>query len=687
MKSETKWVYSLMRRDDAKKRIEKLKKVIDKHRYLYHVLDQEEISEEALDSLKKELFDLEQKYPEFITPDSPSQRVGGAPLKEFKKVRRGKPMLSLNDAFSEGDIKDWIERIDKIIPGEKEFFCEYKIDGLAFEVIYDKGLFKIGSTRGDGTVGEDVSQNLKTVSSIPLKIDGKSNVDGKYRELTKGFLNRKISIRGEIFISKKEFKKINRKREEDGLSSFANPRNVAAGSIRQLDPSVAASRNLDSFAYDLITENDPKTHSEKHHLLKSLGFKINPYSKICKTPEEIFDFYQDCKNRRKNLPYEIDGIVVMVNDNKLFELLGVAGKAPRGAIAYKFELKQATTTIEKIDVQVGRTGVLTPVAELRPVSLAGVTISRATLHNYDEIEEMRMMIGDTVIVGRAGDVIPDIIEVLPELRTGDEKKIKIPSVCPSCKEPLIYEKKGSFIIRCINRNCPERKRRLFEHFVSRKAFNISGVGKKAVEKLIETDRVSDPADLFFLEKDDFLKLEGFADKMAQNAIDSIEKSKTVAGQKLIFSLGIEGVGEETALLLVKNFKDIDEVAQASEVDLINIKDIGEITAKKIYDWFRDQKNKDFLDKIKAANIKIQYPKQFGKLDNRKFVLTGSLLSLKREEVKQRIRLLGGDVSETVSSNVDYIVVGDNPGSKLKKARDLRIKEIRENDLIKMMEDD
>ncbi len=673
-----------MKKDDAKKRIEKLKETIDRHRHLYHVLDRQEISEEALDSLKKELFDIETEYPELITPDSPTQRVGGEPLKEFRKTRRSVPMLSLNDAFSKEDLTDWLKRIDKLLPEEeREFFCEYKIDGLAFEAIYEKGVFVSGSTRGDGTVGEDVTENLKTISSLPLRVRAEDNPE--FKALIKELRQGRFAVRGEVFISKIDLEKMNKERRSEGLTPFANPRNVAAGSIRQLDPGVAASRNLDSFAYDLVTDLKTETHSRKHELIRSLGFKVNPYSKVCRNIEEVYSFYDDCKEKRQKLPYEIDGIVVMINDNESFERLGVAGKAPRGAIAFKFELKQATTILEGIEVQVGRTGVLTPVAKLKPVNLGGVKVSRATLHNYDEIEEMRLKIGDTVVVGRAGDVIPDIIEVLPEMRTGKEKKVSFPSKCPACKKEIVKERKGSLILRCVNRDCLERIKRRFEHFVSRKVFDISGLGKKVTEKLIDAGKVVDPADIFFLDKDDFLDLEGFAERMAGNAVEAIRSSKRVTTDKLIFSLGIEGVGEETATLLRKNFGDIDGVANSSLEELIAIKDIGEVTAAKIHDWFRDGRNVEFLSKLKKAGIETFDIDPNGPLKGKRFVFTGTLSSGSREEMGRRVSDLGGDVSDSISSNVDYLVIGDDPGSKLKKARSMGIKEIGEDEFMRMIE--
>ncbi|MDD4062382.1 MAG: NAD-dependent DNA ligase LigA [Candidatus Pacebacteria bacterium] len=666
-----------MQKEQAKKRIENLKNLINHHRYLYHVLDKQEISESALDSLKKELFDLEINFPEYITPDSPTQKVGGKPLKGFKKFKRERPMLSLSDAFSQDDVLDWLERLKKVLGiNSFEFYCEQKIDGLAFEAIYNKGVLSVGATRGDGLVGEDVTQNIKTIDSIPLKLRDISLVlkdaPKEMHNIINNIYSGQLTVRGEVFMSKKNFKDLNK----DGV--FANPRNVAAGSIRQLDPKVAASRKLDSFAYDIVIDGI-KYHSQKHELLKALGFKTDPISRVCKTITDVFSFYSEIKEKRDSIPYEIDGVIVMINDNELFERAGVAGKAPRGAVAYKFELKQATTIVKGIDVQVGRTGVLTPVAILKPVNIAGVVVSRATLHNYDEINNMHLMIGDTVIVGRAGDVIPDVIEVMPELRSGSEKKIRMPLICPVCKTSVLKEKKGSLILRCPNFNCSERKKRRIAHFISRKGFNLVGLGEKVVEKLVDIGKIDNPADVFFLKKEDFLELEGFKDKMASNAINSIENGKKIEIAKFIFALGIENVGEETASLLAS--KGIDGIKNMSYEDLLSIKDIGEVTAHNIYDWFRDEKNIRLLERLKDSGVVIFATKKSGKLSGQKFVITGTL-SRSREEIKEKIVSLGGKVLESVSKELDFIIVGNNPGTKLNKAKKLGIKELNETELWK-----
>ncbi len=681
-----------MTKKEAKERIEKLKKVINYHRYLYHVLDRQEISDSALDSLKQELYKLEQQFPEFITPDSPTQRVGGKPLEEFKKVKHSLPMLSLNDAFTEKDMEDWLERISKLLTKEElsqlDFFCELKFDGLAIELVYDKGILKIGSTRGDGMVGEDVTQNLKTIEAIPLSIS-EEYIDKSFLQKNKSKIFSRLIVRGEVFISKEEFKKLNKEREKNGLPKYANPRNVAAGSVRQLDPKITAQRKLDSFIYDLITDLGQKTHKEKHKILKTLGFKVNKYSKHCRSLEEVFEFHKYCQKIRDNLPYEIDGVVVIVNQNKIFEKLGVVGKAPRGAIAYKFPLKQAETIVKDIKVQVGRTGALTPVAYLKPVEIGGVVISRATLHNEDEIRRLGLKIGDTVIVGRAGDVIPEIVKVLPELRSGREKEFKMPKYCPACGSK-IEKKPGEAIYYCPNPNCFAKQRRFLYHFVSKGAFDIQGLGPRIIDQLIEKSLISDAADLFNLKKGDLLPLEGFAEKAAENLVNSIQEKKVISLPRFIYSLGIRNVGEEMAYILAERFGSLEKLANASLEELEEIEGIGEISAYSIYNWFKKEKNQEFLKKLKKAGVIVEEMKtekkgqKEQKLKGKIFVFTGALGNFTREEAKEKVRRLGGIVSESVSKRTDYLVVGKDPGSKLEKAKKFNVRTINEKEFLKMI---
>ena len=662
-----------MEKNEAKKRIQKLREVINHHRYLYHVEDRQEISDQALDSLKKELFDMEQQFPDLITPDSPTQRVVGRPLKEFKKVKHSERMLSFNDAFSEKDMHDWLERISKLLTEkekqELDFYCELKIDGLAIELIYENGFLKTGSTRGDGTTGEDITQNLKTVEAIPLKIDDK----------------RHIIVRGEVFITKKEFQRINKLQKEKGLPVYANPRNIAAGSVRQLDPKIIAGRKLDSFAYDILTDFGQKNHEEKHKTLKELGFKTNEHNKYCKNLEEVFKFREHWIKQREKLDYEIDGIVVIVNDNKIFEKLGVVGKAPRGAIAFKFPQAQATTRVLNIKLQVGRTGAITPVAVLEPVLVSGITITRATLHNEDEIKRLGLKIGDTIIVGRAGDVIPEIVKVLIELRTGKEKNFKMPEYCPSCNTKLV-KLEGEALLRCPNLKCFARQRRNFYHFVSRSAFNIDGLGPKIIDKLLEEGLVQDPSDLFELKEGDIAPLERFAEKSAENLIASIQSKREINLARFIYALGIRNVGEETAIDLAEKFGSVKKIKEAELEDFDSILDIGPVVAKSIYKWFCDKDNLKFLEKLQKF-VKTQNTSskpQNLKLGGKTFVLTGSLESVTRERAKAKIRALGGDVSGSVSSKTDFVVVGLEPGSKAEKAEKLGVKVISEKEFLDLI---
>lgn len=653
-----------MNREEAEKRIEKLKETINHHRYLYHVLDKPEISDSALDSLKKELFDLEQEYPEFVTPDSPTQRVGGKPLKEFGKIRHEKPMLSFNDAFSKEDMENWLKRNCNLLAEEErkkiDFYAELKIDGLAIELIYENGIFVSGATRGDGITGEDVTQNLKTIESIPLSVQHR-------------VLNRLV-VRGEVFLSKKEFAKFKK--------DYANPRNLAAGSIRQLDPKITASRNLDFFAYE-IANIETKTHEEKHEILKELGFKTNPYNKYCKDLNEVFEYYTSVGKKRESIPYEIDGIVVITNSIEIFEKLGVAGKAPRGAIAFKFPGLESTTVVEDIKVQVGRTGVLTPVAYLKPVNVGGATVSRATLHNEDEIKKLDLKIGDTVIVSRAGDVIPEVVRVLKEMRTGKEKNFKMPELCPSCGSKII---KDGALHRCSNANCFAQKREYFYHFVSRPAFDIEGLGPKILDQLIENNLIEDPAGIFKLKEGDVLPLERFAEKSAKNLIEAIQSRKNITLDKFIYSLGIRNIGEKTAFDLAEKFADIEKLEEASVENLLEIKDIGPVVAQSIFTWFQNPKNKEYLSKLLRNITILQYRARSGdaaKLSGKTFVITGTL-NMPREEAKEKIKFLGGQVSESVSKKTDYVVAGENPGSKLNKATKLGVKVISEGEFFKML---
>ena len=659
-----------MKRQEAKKRIEKLKKVIDHHRYLYHVLDREEISDAALDSLKHELQRLEQQFPELITRDSPTQRVGGEPLKEFNKVKHSLPMLSIEDIFSEEELEDWEDYLRRLLAPHQnlgeglEYFVELKIDGFAVSLLYKKGVFTIGSTRGDGKTGEDVTQNLKTIESIPLKIE---NCKLKIPDL--------YEVRGEVYMEKKDFEKFS--------SAYSNPRNLAAGSIRQLDPKLAASRPLKFLAYDILTDTGQTVHSEEHRILPKLGFKADP-GRICRNLSDIINFKREIEKKRDKLPYQIDGIVINVNDNAVFKKLGVAGKSPRGARALKFSPKQATTRISDIKVQVGRTGAITPVAILEPVEVGGTTITRATLHNEDEIKRLGVKIGDTVIVERAGDVIPSIAGVLLKLRSGKEKEFHFPKSCPRCGRDLIRPA-GEAIWRCPNSDCPARKRENLYHFTSKKSFDIEGLGPKIIDQLVDENLISQAPDIFQLKEGDLLPLERFAERKAENLIRAIEKSKKITLSKFIFALGIRHVGEETAMDLAEYFGGVKKIEKASKEELEKIPDVGPKVSESIYNWFQKKQNLEVVDDLVKSGMEILPPPKIGKkLEGKTFALTGSLKTMTRAEAEKLIRLLGGRSLNSISKQTDYLVAGESPGSKLDQAKRLGVKVIYEKEFLDLL---
>ncbi len=679
-----------MNKKQAEKEIDKLKKTIYYHRYLYHVLDQQEISDAAFDSLKHRLYKLEQQYPDLITPDSPTQRVGGEPLEKFEKVEHKVPMLSIEDVFNKEELKDWQDRILKKLkpykPKDLEYFAERKIDGFAISLIYKNGIFFQGATRGNGKIGEDVTQNLKTVESIPLKLKVFGDMPNKQIEKqTKAKIKKgKIEVRGEVFMDKKTFEKINKQREKEAKPTYANPRNTAAGSIRQLDPKLAASRNLKFLAYDLATNFSQTTHQQEHQITKALGFKTDQ-GKLCKNLDEVVKFWKEVEKKRENLSYQIDGVVVNVNNNEIFDKLGAVGKARRGRIALKFLGKQETTKIKDIKVQVGRTGVLTPVAYLEPVKLGGTTITRATLHNQDEIDRLGVKIGDAIVVERAGDVIPKIIKVLPRMRSGNEKKFKIPTKCPKCGSKVVRPK-GEVYYKCSNKSCGAIQKKKLYHFVSKKAFDIDGLGPKIIDQLMDKGLISDPADIFQLKQGDLVPLERFAEKSSSNLIQAIEDSKKIPFHRFIYALGIEYIGEETAADLASHFDNLKKLKKANESDLEEIEDIGEVAAKSISNWFDKKKNLKLLDKLEKAGVKIKYPhkKKSQKLKGKTFVFTGELDEFIRNEAKQKLRELGGNPSSSISKNTNYLIAGKDPGSKYDKAKKLGVKILKEKEFLKLI---
>ena len=671
-----------MNKNQAKKRIEKLKKVIRHHRYLYHVLNKQEISDEALDSLKHELLKLEEKFPQFRTSGSPTQRVGGKSLDKFKKVSHKVPMLSIEDIFSEEELSEWESFLERIsLKKDFDYFAEMKIDGFAVSLIYKRGVFFEGSTRGNGKIGENVTQNLKTVESIPLKIEIKNKLPSKEiekklkRVIEKGVLE----IRGEVFMEKDDFEKFNKNREKP----YANPRNLAAGSIRQLNPKLAASRPLKFLSYSIISNIGQKFHSEEHQILSALGFKTDK-GRICPSVEGVVDFWREIAKRRETLPFQIDGVVVAINNNNLVTELGMAGKSKRAVRAFKFSPKQATTKIEDIKIQIGRTGTATPVAYLKPVRVGGVMVTRATLHNEDQIKKLGIKIGDTVIVERAGDVIPAVVRALKDLRSGREKSFRMPKKCPHCRTKLIRPK-GEAAWRCPNPNCSAVRREFLYHFVSKKAFDIEGLGPKIVNQLMDESLISRAPEIFELKKGDLLPLERFAEKSAENLVKSIEKSKKIPLARFLYSLGIRYVGEESAFNLADHFSSLEKLKEASKENLREIRDIGPQAAEAIFKWFSLLENRNFLENLKKSGVKIIPPKKKkNKLRDKVIVLTGAFKRLTREEVESKIRENGGNPSGSVSKKTDFVVKGENPGSKLKKARELKIKVISEEEFLRML---
>ncbi|MFH1207282.1 MAG: NAD-dependent DNA ligase LigA [Patescibacteria group bacterium] len=672
-----------MNKQEARIRINKLKAEIDHHRYLYHVLDRQEISDAALDSLKHELDELERRYPEFITPDSPTQRVGGEALDEFKKVQHPVPMLSLVDAFSEEELLDWEKRNRKLIPSSAklDYFTEIKMDGLAVTLTYKDGLLRQAATRGDGKVGEDITQNVRTIEAIPLRLE----LD-KLASQARLSAKSRVEVRGEVFMTKKVLEQINREQEKNKLPIFANPRNAAAGSVRQLDPKITASRKLDFMAYDLVTDLGQETHEQSHVLLKALGFRSGEYNEYCSNVENVEAYHEKIGKIRARFPYCTDGIVVNVNNLKLFKQLGVVGKAPRGALAYKYPAEQATTVVEDIQVQVGRTGALTPVAHLQPVKVAGSTVARATLHNIDEIERLGVRIGDTVIVQKAGDVIPDIVQVLPNLRTGQERHFKMPGQCPVCGSK-VERRAGEVAYYCTNKRCYAQQQEGLSHFVSKAAFNIDGLGPKILEQLARADLVKNPADLFDLEESDLEPLERFAEKSAENLVSAIQAAKKVTLARFIYALGIRHVGEETAIDLAQNFGSVEKIIHASSDEFNAIRDIGGVVAKSLHEYFRDAQNVSLVKKLLRKGVIIEHQKRVSKqtpLFGKKIVVTGTLDSMSRDEAKARIRQAGGDWVSSVSKNTDYVVVGSEPGSKADQAKKFGVTILDEAGFVKLL---
>lgn len=674
------------------KRLEKLKKTIEIHRYNYHVLDKVTMPEEVLDSLKAELVKIEEQYPELITKDSPSQRVGGRPLPQFIKVRHKVPQWSFNDAFTEKDIREFDARVKRFLKqGVEEtrsglkskersdpvspisYDCELKIDGLKVVLEYQKGVLVVAATRGDGEVGENVTQNVRTIESVPLRLTRPIDV----------------IVEGEVWMGEKNLIELNKERKKKGEAVFANPRNAAAGSIRQLDPKIAKSRKLDNFIYDLSASSEqlPPTQIEELEYLKELGFKVNKNFELCQTIDEVIAYWGKWRERSHGKDYWIDGVVVKVNERRIQEMIGYTGKAPRFGIAFKFPAEQVTTVIEDIVFQVGRTGVVTPVAVLRPVSVAGSVVSRATLHNEDEIKRLDVRLGDTVILQKAGDVIPDIVSVVREMRTGRKKPYKFPTVVPECGgDGRIERVPGQAAWRCVAKNSSVQHRRRLYHFAGKHCLDIDGLGPKIIDLLTDKGLTSNPPDIFDLKKGDLLALPRFAEKSADNLISSIEKARKTTLPRFIFALSIPQVGEETARDLAEHFGRLEKIAKATGDELEKISGIGPIVANSVATWFADKNNKKLVEKLlkRVAIEKIEVTRSTGPLDGKVFVLTGVLKGMEREAAKEKIRALGGGVSESVSKKTSYVVAGENPGSKLDKARGLGVQILGETEFMNLI---
>ena len=649
----------------AEKKIDNLRHLLNQYNYEYHVLDQPTIPDAEYDQLLKELIKLEEAFPELITSDSPSQRVGGQVLDLFTKVRHESPMLSLSNAFNENDLRDFDRRVRQGVGDEFSYVCELKIDGLAVSLKYENGLFIQGATRGDGTIGEDITANLKTIRSIPLSL---------LEPIT-------IEVRGEAFMPKSSFARLNKVKEENGEEAFANPRNAAAGSLRQLDPQIAAERQLDVFLYAIANmgETNLSFHSEGLNWLDSIGFKTNKERKSCATIEEVLAFIEGWAEKRPHLAYEIDGIVIKVDSLSQQEELGTTVKSPRWAIAYKFPAEEVETTLLDIELNVGRTGVITPTALLTPVKVAGSTVQRATLHNEDLIREKDIRIGDQVLIKKAGDIIPEVVQVLMESRTGKEMEFTMPTHCPECNSELI-RLEGEVAVRCINPKCPAQIREGLIHFVSRTAMNIDGLGEKVVSQLFAENLIQDVAGLYRLTREQLLGLERMGEKSVSNLLAAIEASKGNSLEKLLFGLGIRHVGAKAAKTLAKHFEHMDRLALATREELTGINEIGEKMADSIVTFFEQEEVKILLNELKELGINMTYtgpklvtgdqPESF--FTGKTVVLTGKLSQLTRNEAKEKIESLGGNVSGSVSKKTDLVIAGEEAGSKLKKAEELGI---------------
>jgi DNA ligase (NAD+) len=665
-----------------KERIEELRAEIKTHDYNYYVLAEPAISDRDYDRLMNELIELEKKHPELITPDSPTQRVGGQPLKEFKQIKHKKPMLSLANTYTKQEITDFDKRIADVIDEPYEFVTELKFDGVALGLVYENSLLKYGVTRGDGLTGDDITQNVKTIKSIPLAVN---KLVHNGREVTD------FEVRGEVYLREDDFLRINEQRAEAGKKTYANPRNLTAGTLKLLNPAEVAERPLQivSYYFDSV-QVETESHWENLQLLKKLGFPVSEYSEKHDSIAGVFDFIEKWEGKRNELPFQIDGIVIKLNSLKQQRILGFVARSPRWAIAFKYEAQKTVTKLNDITFQIGRTGVVTPVAELEPVFLAGSTISRATLHNYDYIRERDIRIGDFVEIEKGGEVIPKVNAPLKDKRTADLPVFEFPEFCSCGLKGKFVRPEGEANYYCTHPECPWQIKRRIEHFASRNAMDIEGLGEKVIDSLVGLGFLKSIADIYELNKhrNELIKLDGWGEKSVDKLIEAIEKSKNKPLERLLYALGIRYIGEGAAKILARNFRNMSHIVKAGREDLIAIHEIGSKMADSLVDFFADEKEKELIEKLELSGLNMTQPEEVlteaSKFKGMTFVLTGELNSMTRKEAKQKIELLGGKVTGSVSKRTDYIVAGENPGSKLKKARELNVKIINENEFIDLL---